>query len=56
MNIELLPFHRLGQAKYDALNIKYKFENVQAMAASAVEAAKEQFYLAELTAQYRNNW
>ena len=43
MNIELLPFHRLGQAKYDALNIKYEFENVQVMAASAVEAAKEQF-------------
>lgn len=43
MRIELLPFHRLGQTKYDALNIKYEFENVQVMETSEVEAVKEQF-------------
>lgn len=43
MNIQLMPFHRLGQSKYDALNMKYEFENVEIMEPSEIEAVKELF-------------
>lgn len=43
MNIQLMPFHRLGQSKYDALKMKYEFENVAVMDSSGIEAVKDLF-------------
>jgi len=43
MNLQLMPFHRLGQSKYDALKMKYEFENVALMEASGIEAVKDLF-------------
>ena len=41
--IELLPYHRLGQSKYSALNLPYTLPDTKAMEAEQVDAVKDVF-------------
>ena len=39
--VGLLPYHRLGSAKYEALGIEYAYKNVPIQSASEIESIKE---------------
>ena len=41
--VELLPFHRLGSGKYEALGIDYKYKNCELIPAEKLDEIKEQY-------------
>ncbi len=41
--VELLPFHRLGSGKYEALGMRYEYRNYEPLSAEKLEKIKEQF-------------
>ncbi len=41
--VELLPFHRLGSGKYEALGLRYEYKNCEPLSAEKLEKIKEQF-------------
>jgi pyruvate formate lyase activating enzyme len=40
MNIQLMPYHRMGKSKYDALQEKYETEDIESMTPNAAEKAE----------------
>lgn len=41
--VALLPFHRLGSAKYDALGLKYEYKDVEPLGTAALEKIRCQY-------------
>ena len=40
-NVDILPFHRLGIGKYDAMGLKYAFEKTEPLSKEAVSKAAD---------------
>lgn len=43
MEIQLMPYHRAGQTKYDALGLKYETAELNVMTAQELESVKERY-------------
>jgi pyruvate formate lyase activating enzyme len=43
LNLELMPFHRMGQDKYRALNMTYRMEDLDVMSDEDLEALKSAY-------------
>jgi pyruvate formate lyase activating enzyme len=43
LSLELMPYHRMGQDKYKALNMEYRMENTHIMSYDEVEAIKKAY-------------
>ena len=43
LSLELMPYHRMGQDKYKALNIEYRMENTHIMSYDELEAIKNAY-------------
>ena len=41
--VELLPFHRLGSGKYEALGLSYEYRNYEPLSSEKLEKIKSQF-------------
>ena len=42
-DLQLMPYHRAGQTKYDALNMKYQTANLQIMAPEYITEIKDRY-------------
>lgn len=43
LSLELMPYHRMGQDKYEALNVEYRMEKTHIMSYDEVEAIKKAY-------------
>ena len=43
MDIQIMPYHRAGQTKYDALNLAYETAGIEIMKDAGIEAVKQKF-------------
>jgi pyruvate formate lyase activating enzyme len=41
--LQLMPYHRMGQSKYDALNMKYETEDIEGITPSDTEKVKDRY-------------
>ena len=43
LSIQLMPYHRMGSTKYEALDKPYELENIQIMSGAEIEAVAEKY-------------
>ena len=47
--VEILPFHKMGEHKWEALNLEYRLKNTESPSKDLVERVQDQFRQRKLT-------